>query len=246
MVSLAGPESSFELQNARSERAANSRLEALRDADLVRRFNSGDDSALREIMERHRVRIYSVAFALLKNRNDAEEIVQDTFIRAHRGLERFRGDCSLATWLHRIALNLARNRYWYFFRRRRHVTLSIDLAVSDDSQTTFLEMMACDAMSPVREALTGEFSDLIAACMERLGQRQREILILRNSLNHPYVEIARELGISIGTVKSRIARARATLRALLAENCPEFGEEAASEAWFKTVRPDGGVRAACA
>src|SRR5512133_607976 len=103
----------------RAARAAASRQEADHDAELVRRFNAGDEAAFVEIMNRYREKIFSVALALLRNRADAEEIAQDTFIRAHRGLSRFRGDSSLATWLHRIAVNLARNRYWYFFRHRR-------------------------------------------------------------------------------------------------------------------------------
>src|SRR5690606_6066136 len=85
----------------RSARAANSQQEAAYDAELVRRFNAGDESAFVEIMTRYREKIFSVALALLRNRADAEEIAQDTFIRAHRGLARFRGDSSLATWLHR-------------------------------------------------------------------------------------------------------------------------------------------------
>src|SRR5438105_3726280 len=119
------------LQSAeRAARAATSQQEAEHDAELVRRFNAGDEDAFVEIMTRYREKIFSVALALLRNRADAEEIAQDTFIRAHRGLARFRGDSSLATWLHRIAVNLARNRYWYFFRRRRHATLSLDCALS--------------------------------------------------------------------------------------------------------------------
>jgi len=103
----------------RAARAAASKSEAALDAELVRRFNAGDDAAFIEIMNRYQRKIFTIVLGLLRNRADAEEITQDTFIRAHRGLSRFRGDSSLATWLHRIAVNLARNRYWYFFRRRR-------------------------------------------------------------------------------------------------------------------------------
>ena len=227
-------------------RATTSRQEALHDAGLVRRFNAGDESAFVEIMGRHRERVFSVALALLRNRADAEEIMQDTFIRAHRALPRFRGDSSLATWLHRIALNLARNRYWYFFRRRRHLTVSLDSTFSDDSHATFADLVATDAAGPVRAAVSGEFSSLVALCMGQLGVRQREILTLRNSLNHSYGEIARELGISAGTVKSRIARARGNLRVLLAKACPEFGPDARPEAWFDASRPAGKVAVACA
>ena len=100
----------------RAAQAAAALQKTMRDDELVRRFNAGDESAFVEIMGRYRVKILYVAIDLLHNHADAEEIVQDTFIRAYRGLARFRGDASLlATWLHRIAANLARNRYWYYF-----------------------------------------------------------------------------------------------------------------------------------
>ena len=108
--------------NDRATRAAASRQEALYDAELVRRFRDGDESAFVEIMTRYRRKILSIALALIRNRADAEEIAQDTFVRAHRGLAGFRGDSSLATWLFRIAVNLSRNRYRYFCRRRSTIS----------------------------------------------------------------------------------------------------------------------------
>ena len=228
----------------RAARAAASQQEAAYDAELVQRFNAGDEDAFVEIMNRYREKIFSVALALLRNRADAEEIAQDTFIRAHRGLSRFRGDSSLATWLHRIAVNLARNRYWYFFRRRRHATLSLDCALSDDSEATFADLVATTAPNPAREAATDEFAQLVTVCMEKLDARHREILTLRNLLNRSYDEIAQALGINVGTVKSRIARARGNLRALLAEACPEFAPDAAPGDWFEPNRPTGKLETA--
>ena len=92
------------------------------DAELVRRFKSGDEDAFAEIVGRHQARITSVALSHLRNHADAEEIAQDTFVRAYRGLALFRGDSSLASWLHSIVFNLSRNRHAYFFRRQRHKT----------------------------------------------------------------------------------------------------------------------------
>src|ERR1051326_4826415 len=100
-------------------RTITSSAEASHDSTLVHRFKDGDESAFAEIVERYREKMFAVAFSTLRNRADAEEIAQDAFIRAHRGLANFRGDSALSTWLHRIALNLSRNRYWYYFRRRR-------------------------------------------------------------------------------------------------------------------------------
>jgi RNA polymerase sigma-70 factor (ECF subfamily) len=221
--------------------------EAAIDADLVARFNAGDDAAFVQIMERYRTRIFTVTLGLLRNRADAEEITQDTFIRAHRGLARFRGDSSLATWLYRIAVNLARNRYWYFFRRRRQDTLSLDCALSDDNSGTFSDLVADVSPDPAQETATGEFTDLIDACMQKLDARHREILTLRNVLNRSYEEIAQALGVNVGTVKSRIARARENLRALLAEACPEFTPGTSPADWFIPTRATYGRPAiACA
>src|SRR5271157_4880991 len=122
--------------------------DAIQDAESVRRFNAGDESAFIEIMSRHSPRVFAAAMGLLHNRADAEEIVQDTFIRAHRGFARFRGDCSVATWLHRIAVNLARNRYWYFFRRRRSATLSLDAAMGEDGDSTFSDLVSASEADP--------------------------------------------------------------------------------------------------
>ena len=206
--------------------------EASIDAGLVQRFNAGDDAAFVAIMERYRAKIFTVTLGLLRNHADAEEITQDTFIRAHRGLARFRGDSSLATWLYRIAVNLARNRYWYFFRRRRQDSLSLDCALSEDNTGTFSDLVADVSPDPAQEAATGEFTKLIERCMAQLDARHREILTLRNVLNRSYEEIAQMLHINVGTVKSRIARARESLRALLAAACPEFNPESSPGDWF--------------
>lgn len=222
-----------------TERAVEARQLADKDATLVARFIAGDETAFIEIMDRHRGTMYAIALAVLHNHADAEEITQDTFIRAHRGLAKFRGEAALVTWLHRIALNLARNRYWYYHRRRRHATFSLDVAFSDSNQATFADLMATDAAGPVREAAASEFSELVERCTANLGEGPREILTMRNDRHHSYVQIARNLGVSIGTVKSRLARARERLRVQLVEACPEFGAEARPEAWFDPVRPVG-------
>ena len=214
--------------------------EATIDAGLVQRFNSGDDSAFVEIMARYRAKIFTVTLGLLRNHADAEEITQDTFIRAHRGLARFRGDSSLATWLYRIAVNLARNRYWYFFRRHRQDSLSLDCALGEDNAGTFSDLVADVAQDPAQETAVAEFSHLVDVCMAQLDARHREILTLRNVLNRSYGEIAAALGINVGTVKSRIARARENLRIRLAEACPEFAADSAPSDWFIPTRSSYG------
>jgi len=216
------------------------------DIELIRLFNNGDALAFVEIATRYRDRLCAVAFGMLKNHADAEEIAQDALMRAHRGLATFRGDSSLATWLHRIALNLARNRYWYFFRRQRHNSISLDCSLTEHSETTLANHVASEAAGPAREAVTREFSELILECMDRLDTPARTLLTLRNSLNLSYEEIAREMNLNIGTVKSRLARARARLRALLVESCPDLQSDAEPVAWFDPIRPATGVAVICA
>lgn len=223
-------------------RAQKSGSEAAIDCALIERFNGGDEGAFAEIVGRYREKITAIAGRILRNDADAEEIAQDTFIRAHRGLARFRGDSSLATWLHRIALNLARNRYWYFYRRRRHMSISLDCPLTADSSGTFSDFVPTNEPDPSRQASFDEFVVMVSVCMKKLDVAHRDILTSRNLLHHSYDEIALALGINEGTVKSRIARARGKLREIIAESYPEFSAETTGGDWFEPVR--GALRAA--
>lgn len=223
-------------ETTNSNRIAASQLRAEQDVLLVARFNGGDEAAFTEIVALHQARTFSVAFARLRNHADAEEITQDTFIRAHRALATFRGESSLATWLRGITVNLALNRYWYFFRRRRHLTHSLDSPLAEQGSATFADIIVSDAPSPVREAMTSEFAQLVTFCMARLSPSESEILRLRTHLDHSYQEIATALRLNIGTVKSRIGRARKNLNILVAGIAPDFAAGAASADWFGPSR----------
>jgi RNA polymerase sigma-70 factor (ECF subfamily) len=209
------------------------------DQALVLRFKSGDQSAFEEMVSRYWDRIYAMVHQLLRNPQDAEEVTQDAFIRAHRGLVNFRGDSAFSTWLYQIATNLARNRYWYFFRRARHRTFSLDSPLTPDENGTFSDLVASDDADPARQASVEEFVVIVSSCMQQLEPDQREILTLRNLLHRSYDEIASTLGINLGTVKSRIARARGSLRGLLAGSCPEFSAATNASDWFEPVRGAG-------
>lgn len=188
------------------------------DRVLVDRFRGGDSTAFDEMVMRYRNRIYSMVNQLLRNPQDAEEVTQDAFIRAHRGLANFRGDSAFSTWLYQIATNLARNRYWYWWRRKRDKSVSFDAPVGPDNDLTLADVISAEVQTPDDITVTQEFVSRIGAGMDRLGAKHREILVLRNIKNLTYEEIADILGISIGTVKSRIARARESLRAKLGED----------------------------
>ena len=190
------------------------------DADeiLIERIKAGDMAAYNVMVIRHYDRIFSRVLQLLNNKQDAEEVTQDAFIRAHRGLENFRGDASFSTWLYQIATNLAHNRYWYWFRRKRDQSISLDQPQCDDGSLTLENMMPCADENPAEAVVTQEFVYRVSTCMQYLNDKHKEVLILRNVKNLTYDEIAHQLDISVGTVKSRIARARESLRNLLGED----------------------------
>jgi len=201
-----------------AERMSTKAQEVAFDRILVDRFKSGDQTAFDEMVGRYWGRIYSMVNQLLRNPQDAEEVTQDAFIRAHRGLGNFRGDSAFSTWLYQIATNLARNRYWYWWRRKRDKSVSIDAPIGADNDTTLADIISAEVETPDDITVTQEFVNRIGTGMEKLGTKHREILILRNVKNLSYEEIAGILGISIGTVKSRIARARESLRSRLGED----------------------------
>jgi len=188
------------------------------DRTLIARFKQGDQSAFDEMVTTYWDRIFARAFQLLNNREDAEEVTQDTFIRAQRGLENFRGDASFSTWLFQIATNLSHNRYWYWWRRKRDASYSIDQTLSEETESTLMDVLPSEGENPGEATVTQEFVDRVSACMQMLSEKHREILELRNVQNLSYEEIAEELQISVGTVKSRIARARDRLRERLGDD----------------------------
>jgi RNA polymerase sigma-70 factor (ECF subfamily) len=200
------------------ERMSSKAQEVAFDRDLVDRFKSGDQTAFDEMVARYWDRIYSMVHQLLRNQQDAEEVTQDAFIRAHRGLSNFRGESAFSTWLYQIATNLARNRYWYWWRRKRDKSVSFDAPVSSENDMTLADIIPAEVESPDDITVNQEFVARIGHGMEKLSAKHREILVLRNIKNLSYEEIAAILGISVGTVKSRIARARESLRSKLGED----------------------------
>ncbi len=223
-----------------ADQATSANPATIYDAELVRRFNSGDEEAFVEIVARHRLRMFSVALGHLRNHADAEEIAQDTFIRAYRRLAQFRGDSSLSSWLHCIVFNLSRNRHAYFFRRHRHETDSFDSPIGENNNATVADLIASNTPDPVREETNREFHVHVAACMEKLTLQQREVLTLRNRMNQSYEEIAENLGINPGTVKSRIARARKNLREHVSHVYGNFeSTSTAASQWFEPSRNTG-------
>jgi len=168
---------------------------------------AGNHQAFNQLIERYWGRIFARVYQLLGNREDAEEVTQDAFARAHAGLASFRWDASFSTWLYQIASNLARNRYWYWKRRRREQTMALETPLSEDG-LTLSELIADEAADPADRMRWQEFQDSIHRQLNRLPARHLQIMEMRLIDDMSYEEISEDLGIPVGTVKSRIARAR--------------------------------------
>lgn len=171
--------------------------------------------ALAQLWETHRGQIYAMLFSQTGSKEDAEEILSDTFLRAMRGYSRFRGDSALSTWVYKIAMNLGRNRYWYHVRRGKNVSDSVE---SGDYE------LVNQTPSIANELETGELEERINVGMKDLSEKHREILILRGIRKLSYEEIAEIIGIEVGTVKSRLSRARENLISVMNKSGTEYDE----------------------
>ena len=189
-----------------------------REEALLKAFRSGDDTAFDGLIEMYSAKLYKVAYALLGSRQDAEEVVQDTFLRAYRAMQMFRGESSLETWLHRITLNLARNKYQW--NHRRGSGLNVSLTAGDGSDGDAGAENEQDVpdrrMEPDLVLEQDEIGTNIMKALSRLPDNIRETMLLRHVNDMPYEQIAQKLDCRVGTVKSRLSRGREMLRDYLA------------------------------
>ncbi len=181
------------------------------DHELLDRCRAGDEEAFDDLVRRHQQRAFNVAFQVLRDREDATEVAQDAFVRIYRSVDNFRGECEFTTWLHQIVVNLARNRYRWWKRRGRQSSVSLDSPVEMGEGAVPMQL-AASGDAPDVETVKAEFVELLSRRMEELPRKLCEVLVLRNVENLSYEQIAVVLDCSIGTVKSRIARAREALR----------------------------------
>lgn len=187
--------------------AANPATEAS-DAQLVQRAQAGDAESFRVLFERYHRRIYNAVYAIVRTPADAEDVAQDAFVRAYRALPTLREGQAFLSWLYRIALNLARN---HVRDRRSGLWESLDEAVTWGEES--LERQVADtAADPSDAAESHEVQAVVRAAIQELSPAHREVVVLHHLEGVPVEEIARIVGCSVGTVKSRLARARDALK----------------------------------
>jgi RNA polymerase sigma-70 factor, ECF subfamily len=184
------------------------------DARLIECLRQGDGYAYEELIGRFQQPVYVLALRLLNDTSDASDVTQEVFLKVFRNIGSFRGQSSLKTWIYRITVNEAHNARRWFFRHRRH---EVELETGpDESSRDWSESIADHGRSPYDEAVNQQRHALIVEALERISPIFREAVILRDITDLSYEEVAEVLGVSLGTVKSRILRGREALREQLA------------------------------
>ncbi|MFP6583077.1 MAG: sigma-70 family RNA polymerase sigma factor [Candidatus Hydrogenedentota bacterium] len=188
-----------------------------RDIDqlLVEQCQGGDIAAFDDLVLRYKDRIYNVVYRFVGHHEDAQDVVQEVFMRAYRGIQDFQGRSQVYTWLYSIASNLARNALRDGGRKGRGQGLSLN-RLEEDAPTMAQQATRVDA-TPDRIAEQHELNDVLQECILLLPEHYRMVFVLRTFDQLSYDEIAEALGCPSGTVKSRLNQARALLRDALRE-----------------------------
>jgi len=182
-----------------------------REAALIQRCAARDEDACAELVTEHQRMVYQLSLNLLGDHNEALDLSQEVFLRVFRMLPAFRGQSTLRTWIYRIVVNQARNRQRFWRRRHRAQQVSLDEHIRDHGEIPAPE----NGGAPDRMLRQKQLAESIRTALDQLPFDQKTALVLREIDGLSYEEIGFSLGVAVGTVKSRLARAREALRAQL-------------------------------
>ena len=171
--------------------------------ELVRKAIGGDRRAFDRLVELHLPQVWATVWRVLRHREDTEDVVQEVFVTAHRALPGFRGDAKLSTWLHRIAVTRALNHVEKAEEKLKRASDPIDPWAADGPREIGTPLTALESKELMRR---------LADCLKALPAAWRVVLALRDAEQNSYEHIAETLHIELGTVRSRLARARASLK----------------------------------
>jgi RNA polymerase sigma factor (sigma-70 family) len=183
------------------------------DIELVTRTQGGDARAFDELVVKYTPRLYGLVYNMTSNHEDANDLLQEVFAKAFRSINGFRGKSSFYTWIHSIAVNMTIN---FLKKRGRRFQMSlddVDLNIQNDKE--FIELTA--SSSPVREADLGELQQRLNEAMQKLSPEHRAVVTMFDIQGMPHAEISKILGVSEGTVRSRLFYAHRQLQAYLEE-----------------------------
>ena len=184
---------------------------------LIRRAQRGDLAAYEDLVRQHHPRIYNLLYHMTANREDAQDLAQEVFLKAHAALRRFHGTSSFYTWIYRIAVNHALN----FREKRRHDQAALRLDDMDqgiERDPAFVELRARE--SPFRDVTVNELQEKLNVVLQTLSEPHRMVVVLHDIQGLPHRDIARIMKTTEGTVRSRLFYARQQLQRELAEFAP--------------------------
>ena len=198
---------------------------SLDEAALVDRFLSGDETAFDQIVERYQDMVFNLSARLL-GPDEAHDLSQEVFLQVYQKLAGFRREASLRTWIYRVVLNRAKNRQRWWRRREREMTA---VNVEDAERDGVMELSSVIRLGiaplPDRILERKELGEILQEAVSTLPFEQRTIILLKELEGLSYEEISRTLNLAIGTVKSRLARARKALRERLDPELRELSQE---------------------
>lgn len=183
---------------------------------LIERASGGDPAAFNTLMAAHEKRMYAVALRMFANREDAQDCLQEAMLRIYRSIGNFKGQSSFATWVYRITMNSCLDE---LRRKKNKQSTSLD-GLLDQGWAP-----ADEGAAPEKHAMRSELRRELKRAIHELPEDMRSAVILRDVQGFSYEEIAQVLNVNVGTVKSRISRAREKLRGKLKENAELFDTE---------------------
>ena len=178
---------------------------------LIKSALKGDMQSFEELMYQYEKKVYNVALRVFKNPEDAKDISQDVFIKIYKNLDKFDNKSSFSTWLYRITTNTCIDE---LRKRKGKETISIDNDIEDD-EGNFKREFADNEPTPEEKVISKEGESEIIKSMNTLSDEHRTIIVMRDIEGLSYTEISEIIGVSIGTVKSRISRARLQLKNII-------------------------------
>lgn len=187
--------------------------ELVPDADLVLSAQEGDVHAFDELVERYHGKIYGLTYNMTSNREDAEDLTQEIFVKAFEALPRFKGKSSFYTWLYRIAVNKTIN---YRKKRNRKRALSLDQFDQEIKLDDVYHDLTAKG-SPLRHISLSELQIKLNEALQNLSEKHRTVVVMHDMQGIPHEEIAKVVGASVGTVRSRLFYARRQMQSELSE-----------------------------
>ena len=203
------------------------------EAALIAELQAGSDDAFTWLIERYHQPIYSLLARAVQDRAEAADLTQEVFVKVFRGVGSFHGESSLRTWIYRIALREASNqRRWWMRHKQQEIPIEQELIEGESGTPVRLKDRLVDpAESPLDMAVHAENRERVEAALRQVPEPYRSTLILRDIEGFVYEDVAEMQGVNLGTVKSRLVRGRACLKAIL--TAPALGTRSPARAGFE-------------